>query len=175
MIHKYKQMKKIILGLSILAFMSCEQDKIGFVDNVRLMNEYQQKIDIESKFKIQADALKKKRDSISLAFQTEAQVFQAKADKMSKTKAQQEYAALQQRGQFIGQQLQQEDQKLQNTGQVEMDSIISKVKKEIKTFGKSNNYTYILGGGDGGSVLYGKEARDLTDEVITLLNKNYSK
>jgi len=168
-------MKKIILGLSILAFISCEQDKIGFVDNVRLMNEYQQKIDIEAKFKLQADALAKKRDSISLAFQTEAQAFQAKADKMSKSKAQQEYAAFQQRGQFIGQQLQQEDQKLQNAGQIEMDSIVSKVKSEIKAFGKSNNYTYILGGGDGGSVLYGEQTKDLTDQVITLLNKNYNK
>ena len=33
----------------------------------------------------------------------------------------------------------------------------------------------ILGGGDGGSVLYGQEANDLTDEIVKLLNDKYKK
>ena len=56
-----------------------------------------------------------------------------------------------------------------------MDSIVSKVKKEVKAFGKTNGYTYILGGGDGGSVLYGTEANDLTSQVVKILNDNYKK
>ena len=92
---------------------------------------------------------------------------------MSQAKAQEEYGIMQQRGQFIGQQLQQEDQLLQAAGQTEMDSIVSKVKKEIKAYGKANGYTYILGGGDGGSVLYGTEVNDLTDEIVKILNDNY--
>ncbi|WP_047246890.1 OmpH family outer membrane protein [Maribacter thermophilus] len=166
-------MKKIILGLTILTMSACQQEKIGFVDNVKLMDEYQEKIDVESKFKVKAEALTKKRDSISQAFQMEAQAFQERAQKMSQSKAQQEYAAFQQRGQQIGQQLQMEDQQLQLAGQTEMDSVVSKVKKEIEAYGKSNGYSYILGGGDGGSVLYGKDANDLTDEIIKVLNEKY--
>ncbi|MBQ4913384.1 OmpH family outer membrane protein [Maribacter sp. MMG018] len=166
-------MKKIILGLTILTMSACQQEKIGFVDNVKLMDEYQEKIDVESKFKVKAEALTKKRDSISQAFQMEAQAFQERAQKMSQSKAQQEYAAFQQRGQQIGQQLQMEDQQLQLAGQTEMDSVVSKVKKEIEAYGKTNGYSYILGGGDGGSVLYGKEANDLTDEIIKVLNDKY--
>jgi len=75
----------------------------------------------------------------------------------------------------MGQQLQQEEQLLQLEGQTEMDSIVNKVKKEIKAFGKSNAYTYILGGGDGGSVLYGTEANDLTNEITKILNDKYKK
>jgi len=168
-------MKKIIFGLMILFIASCQQEKIGYVDNVKLMNEYQEKIDIEAKFKVKADALTKKRDSISQAFQIEAQAFQAKAQKMSQSKAQEEYAQFQQKGQFIGQQLQQEDQQLQLEGQTEMDSVVSKVKKEIQAYGKLNGYSYILGGGEGGSVLYGKETNDLTNEIVKLLNDKYKK
>jgi len=166
-------MKNVILVALILLFVSCQQQKIGFVDNVKLMDEYQEKIDVEAKFKTRADALTKKRDSISQAFQIEAQAFQAKAQGMSQKKAQEEYGIMQQKGQFIGQQLQQEDQQLQAAGQTEMDSIVSKVKEEIKAYGKANGYTYILGGGDGGSVLYGAEADDLTDEIVKILNDNY--
>ncbi|HZJ19064.1 MAG TPA: OmpH family outer membrane protein [Pricia sp.] len=168
-------MGKIFLVLAVLGLASCQQVKIGYVDNVKLMNEYQEKIDVEADFKVKADALKKKRDSISQAFQLEAQAFQAEAEKMSQKKAQEQYGQMQQRGQMIGQQLQQEDQQLQAVGQTEMDSIVSKVKKEVQAYGKANGYTYILGGGDGGSVLYGEETNDLTDEVVKLLNDKYKK
>ncbi len=166
-------MKKAILAVLVLGMVSCQQEKIGYVDNVKLMNDYQEKIDVEAKFKVKAEAMAKKKDSISQAFQLEAQAFQAKAQSMSQKKAQEEYGLMQQKGQFIGQQLQQEEQQLQLEGQTEMDSIVSKVKKEIKAYGKAQGYSYILGGGDGGSVLYGLEANDLTDEIVQLLNGKY--
>ncbi|MUH35147.1 OmpH family outer membrane protein [Zobellia amurskyensis] len=168
-------MKNVVVVFLMLVVVSCQQEKIGFVDNVKLMEQYQEKIDVEAGFKVKADALTKKRDSISQAFQMEAQAFQVKAQKLSQAKAQEEYGAMQQKGQMIGQQLQQEDQQLQLLGQTEMDSIISKVKKEVKAYGKANGYSYILGGGDGGSVLYGSDANDLTAEIVKLLNDKYKK
>ncbi|MGB5817992.1 MAG: OmpH family outer membrane protein [Saonia sp.] len=168
-------MKKIAVVLALLAIAACEQNKIGYVDNVKLMDEYQEKIDIEAKFQTKIDALSKKRDSISQAFQIEAQAFQTKAQSMAQNKAQEEYALLQQRGQFIGQQLQQEDQLLQSQGQTEMDSLVGRVKEHIKDYGKINGFTYILGGGDGGSVLYGEEALDLTSAILKELNDKYKK
>lgn len=168
-------MKKIVLAMFLIAAVACEQNKIGFVDNVKLMDGYQEKIDIEARYKVKAEALNKKRDSISQAFQLEAQAFQTKAQSMAQDKAQEEYGVLQQRGQFIGQQLQQEEQQMQSEGQSEMDSLISKVKKEINGYGKSNGYTYILSGGEGGSVLYGNETKDLTQDILKILNDKYKK
>lgn len=168
-------MKKIIVGIIVLTAMACQQNKIGYVDNVKLMDGYQEKIDVEAKFKTKVDALTKKRDSMSQAFQLELQAFQTKAQKMSQKSAQEEYALLQQRGQFVGQQLQQEEQQLQQTSQTEMDSLVSKVKNEIKAYGKANGFTYILGGGDGGAVLYGEDAQNLTDAVLKILNDKYKK
>ena len=168
-------MKKIMVLAIALTAMACQQNKIGYVDSVKLLDSYQEKIDVEARFKTKADAMTKKRDSISQAFQMELQAFQTKAEKMSQQNAQEEYGQLQQRGQFIGQQLQQEEQQLQQTSQVEMDSLVQKVKKEIQAYGKSNGYTYILGGGDGGAVLYGEETKDLTDVVLKILNDKYEK
>ena len=166
-------MKKIFLGITLLAAVACQEQKIGYVDNVKLMDEYQEKIDIEEKYQNQSEALGKRRDSISQAFQMEAQEFQQQAKGLSQEKAQEQYGSLQQRGQMIGQQLQQEEQQLQLQGQTEMDSLINKVRAEIKKYGKENGYTFILGGGNGGSVLYGQESKDLTEEIVKLLNENY--
>ncbi len=159
----------------LISAVACEQNKIGFVDNVKLMDGYQEKIDIESRYKVKAEVLNKKRDSISQAFQLEAQAFQTKAQSMAQDKAQEEYGLLQQRGQFIGQQLQQEEQQMQSEGQTEMDSLISRVKREISGYGKSNGYTYILSGGEGGSVLYGADTKDLTQDILEILNDKYKK
>ena len=168
-------MKKIVLVIFLVVAVACEQNKIAFVDNVKLMDGYQEKIDIEARYKVKAEALNKKRDSISQAFQIEAQAFQTKAQSMAQDKAQEEYGLLQQRGQFIGQQLQQEELQLHSEGQTEMDSLISKVKSEITSYGKSNGYTYILSGGEGGSVLYGTDAKDITQEILKILNEKYKK
>lgn len=168
-------MKKLGVVILVLLFAACQQTKIGYVDNLKLMDGYQEKIDVEAKFKTKLDALTKKRDSISQAFQIEVQAFQAKAQKMAQNKAQEEYGLIQQRGQFMGQQLQQEEQQMQTAGQVEMDSVVSNVKKEIQAYGKANGYTYILTGGDGGSVLYGADAQNLTEEVLKILNESYKK
>ncbi|WP_276389040.1 OmpH family outer membrane protein [Eudoraea chungangensis] len=166
-------MKNLLLVVFVFGIFSCEQTKMGYVDNVRLMNEYQEKIDIETKYQSKTEALAKKRDSISQAFQIEAQAFQVKSKGLSQEKAQEEYGVLQQKGQFIGQQLQQEEQQLQQQGQTEMDSLISKVRKQVKNYGKTNGYSYILTGGDGGSVLYGSDGDNVTDDILKILNANY--
>ncbi len=158
-----------------MSVIACQEQKIGYVDNVKLMDQYQEKIDIEAKYQNKSDALGKKRDSISQAFQIEAQAFQEKAQSMSQQKAQEAYGSLQQRGQMIGQQLQQEEQQLQLEGPTSMDSLIKKVKGQIKAYGKDHGYTYILGGGNGGSVLYGDETKDLTEDILSLLNEQYKK
>ncbi len=165
----------MILAAGLLAVTACQQQKIGYVDNVKLMNEYQEKKDIEQKYQAKSDMLGKKRDSISQAFQQEAQAFQQQAKSMSQQKAQEQYGSLQQKGQQIGQQLQQEEQQLQQQGQTEMDSLISKVREQIRKYGKDNGYTFILGGGNGGSVLYGEDSKDITEDILKRLNDTYKK
>lgn len=166
-------MRRSLAVFVVLLAFGCQQSKFGYVDNVKLMDAYQEKIDLEERYKGRAEALGQKRDSISQAFQLEAQEFQTRAERMSSANAQKEYDLLQQRGQFMAQQLQMEEQQLQQLGQTEMDSVVDRVKEEIRAYGKANNYSYIFGGGEGGSVLYGQEADDLTEALIDILNEKY--
>tara|TARA_R110002012_G_scaffold263456_2_gene446562 strand:- start:232505 stop:233011 length:507 start_codon:yes stop_codon:yes gene_type:complete len=166
-------MKKIIMAFVVFTALSCQESKIGFIDNQKIMADYQEKKDVEAKFQIKVDAFSKKRDSISQSFQMRGQAFQAQAQKMSQSQIEEQSAQFQQEGQFIGQQLQKEQEQLQMQNQTEMDSIISKVKREIQAYGKANGYSFILGGGDGGSVLYGEETKDVTTPILKVLNDKY--
>lgn len=166
-------MKNWIVPVAALLMMSCQQEKIGFVDNVKLMDGYQKKKDVEAAYQIKSEAFTRKRDSISQVFQMEAQDLQNKSEGMSQGKAQEAFTQLQQKGQMVGQQLQQEEQQLQRMGQLKMDSVVQEVRKTIKEFGKANGYSFILTGGEGGSVLFGKEAADVTEDVLKVLNESY--
>lgn len=161
----------------MLAFTSCqEQAKIGFVDNGTVINDYQEKKDIEAKFQAKEEAFRKKADSVGQAFQLEVQETQLTAQKSSQAKAQELMGGLQQKQQMLQQKMQMEQQQLQQSFQTEIDSVISKVKKHVKEYGKSNGYTYILGTSDAAAtVMYGADDKDLTKTILEALNKEYKK
>jgi outer membrane protein len=171
-------MKNILYAAAVmLAFTSCqEQAKIGFVDNGTVINDYQEKKDIEAKFESKEEAFRKKADSVGQAFQLEVQETQLTAQKSSQAKAQELMGGLQQKQQMLQQKMQMEQQQLQQEFQTEIDSVISKVKRHVKEYGKSNGYTYILGTSDAAAtVMYGAADKDLTKTILEALNKEYKK
>ncbi|MEO8932953.1 MAG: OmpH family outer membrane protein [Xanthomarina sp.] len=170
-------MKNIILvALAIVTLVSCDSSlKTGFVDNGELINKYQEKIDIEEKFNIKVETFHKRRDSIGGSLQLEYQTLQEKAKKMTEDQVQQEYQVFSQKQQMLQQRIQMEEQEIQQQSQVQIDSLISKVKKSVKEYGEKNGYTYIFGSNDAGSVMYGKESNDLTQRILEALNNDYNK
>lgn len=172
--NKNLYMKKLslILLTSLLA-VSCNQDKIAFVDNSKLIKEYQERIDLENTYKVKFEKFQSKLDSSSNSLQQELQAFQTDAKKMSQNNAQAKYNELMQKRQQLAQQLQNEEAILnQESGQA-VDSLVKKIRTFVKDYGKTNGYTYILGENEGGNVFYGEASKDITDEVLRSLNNAY--
>jgi len=170
-------MRNIIIALVVLVtFSSCQkQQKIAFVDNTKVVNEFNKKVDFEAKFKTKIEAFNKKADSLQQLIQMEAQLFQTRAAKMKQSKAEEEYNALLQKKQMQDYQLNTEEKALQAEGQKEIDTLVKQVKAFVKEYGKANGYTFILGANEAGSVLYGAEATDITKTVLEALNKDDKK
>ena len=154
--------------LLLITITACQQQKIGFVDNVVLINEYQERVDIEAKLQLKITAFKTRTDSLRSAFELEIKEAELKARKMSQSSIQKLEQILQQRVQLEQQSIAQESQTLN-------DSIVNKVIGFVKDYGMSNNFNYILGSNEAGSVLYGDDAMDLTQEILKSLNEAYSK
>lgn len=166
----------LILAIIILGFTACQEQKIGFIDTGEVVNEYQEKKDVEEEFKGKQEQLRKKNDSISQAFQLEVQEFQVASQKMSQKKAQEKYQELGQKQQLLQQQIQFSEQQLAQTFNAEIDSVIINVKDFAKDYGKKNGYTFILGTSEAtSSILYGEDALDLTKTILDALNADYKK
>ena len=169
-------MKKLaIVFLTIISLTACQQQKIGFVDNGVLINEYQERKDVEATLNTKIEAFKIRTDSLRSAFELEIKEAELKARKMSQSAIQKLSQELQQKEQVLSQRVQFEQQQIAQESQTLNDSLITKVKNFVKAYGESNNYTYILGSNEAGSVMYGEESSDLTQEILKALNLNYTK
>ncbi|WP_138432532.1 OmpH family outer membrane protein [Winogradskyella algicola] len=169
--------RAIALLIILISFSSCqEQQKIGFIDRTKAINEYQAKKDIEDKYKPKNDAYIKRRDSLVKQFEFDYQNAAVKAQRMSPKKQQELAQEFQQRDALLRQQIQFEKEELEKEFTTEIDSAMSKFKTFVKNYGKTNGYTFILGTSDlTNSVMYGSETTDITDAVIKALNEDYKK
>ncbi len=171
---KISQMKKILLSLSgLLLLVSCNQQKIAYVDNSVLINDYLEKQDLENRYNSELEKSKKKADSLSRILKIKFDMLQEEAKNLSKEDAQAAYDAfvVTQRDTRTG--IQMEAQQIAENSQNDIDSLLVKVKGFVNSYGKEHGYTYILGSNEAGSVLYGDEKLDITQEVLTALNENY--
>lgn len=167
-------MKKLaIVFLTIISLTACQQQKIGFVDNSVLINEYQERKDVEARLNTKIEAFKTRTDSLRSAFELEIKEAELKARTMSQSAIQTLSQELQQKEQVLSHRVQFEQQQIAQESQTLNDSIINRVKAFVQNYGKSNNYNFILGSNEAGSVLYGEEASDLTQEILKALNENY--
>jgi len=173
-------MKKafVIIALSILV-VSCDKTaevkevKTAYVDTSVLMKEYTEAKDLEAKYKAQAEEKGRQLQAEITRFKQDAANFQSQAQANGQAWAQQRGAELQKREQQLGYAQQALSQQLQQESGVEMDSLVSGVKKFIKDYGKKNGYSYIYGTGDAASILYAEEKYDITKEVVKALNDKY--
>ena len=164
-----------ICFLILISLTGCQQQKIGFVDNVVLVNDYQERVDIDSKLQLKIKAFKTRTDSLRSAFELEIKEAELRARKMSQSSIQKLSQELQQKEQVLQKSVQIEQQSIAQESQTLNDSIINKVIEFVKDYGKSNNFNYILGSNEAGSVLYGEDTSDLTQEILKALNAAYAK
>lgn len=175
--------KSFLLLVLALATFSCQQQqstsgaselKTAYVDTSKLMEEYTQAKDIESKYKNKSEETGKELEAEIKKFQAEVQNFEKNAQDYGQQWAQKKGQELQKWEQELSYARQALIQNLQVDSSKEMDSLVSNVKKYIKNYGKEKGFDYIYGTGEAASILYAKDAYDITDELIKLLNDKYA-
>ncbi len=174
-------MKKSIVAFAIaITLFSCNKEesatsseKTAYIDTVKLMEEYTESKDLQAKYKEKSEVMGKELEGEVRKFQQEAESFRANAQANGQEWAQRKGAELQKREQQLQYAQQAMGQQLQQESSVERDSIVTKVRKFIKNYGKKNGYTYIYGTGDASTVLYAKDGLDITEKIVKELNDNY--
>lgn len=149
--------------------------KSAYIDTEKLMKEYQESIDFEAKYEAMSNRMKNELESDMKKFQRDVEDLQKNAQSKGMEWAQNRQAELERRQRTLAEKEQNYMKKFQEEGSVERDSMVSKMKRFIKDYGKEKGLDYVFGTGDAATVLYAKEGFDITEEVVKLMNDAYTK
>lgn len=172
--------KLILLSVASLAILSCNKEtpsaekmKTAFIDTAKLLEGNNEAKDLEEKYKVKQEEMGRELQGEAKQFQSEAASFQQNAMIKGQAWAQAKGAELQKREQQLGMKQQAMMQSLQQESGKEMDSLVKRIKNYVKDYGKKNGYDYIYGTGDAATVLYAKDAYDITATISKELNDSY--
>ena len=149
------------------------QFKTAYVDSAKLMKEYDEMKDMESKYKIQFEEKGKSLEAEVAQFQRQVQEFQATARQKGQAWAEQAAAGLQKKEQELQFKQQTLMQSLQKESGEEMEAVVKKVKEHIAEYAKKNKLDYVFNTEDASTVIYSKEGNDITDAMVKELNAKY--
>lgn len=161
--------------LVVLAFISvlavgCQKQKTGFVNTEKVVKEYKDMTNAQDKYGKMNEDMMAELQQKAQEYQTKVQDYQTNMKSLSSSAREKKEEELMQERQQLQQEQQMRTQQLQQESQTAIDSVINKVKDQVKKYGEQNGYDYIYGQNDAGSIMYAKDSYDLTDEVVKALN-----
>lgn len=149
------------LFLSLLACGTQDDQKIVFMDNFKVFEEFELKKEYDSLLFIDQDKFKKQLDSLGFEIQLQEKNPQARLNAEMLKK---EYALYQQK---LSEEL--EAKSSEYTG-----IVYERLNSYVKSYGKEHNYTMILGTDGKGNVMYIDSTADITKDLIKYVNKKYN-
>ncbi len=168
-------MKKVLLIIFITTLSSCNQTKIAYVDVEALMKDYKATVALEDEYKSEQEKIAKKLDSMGAPFKTKLANYYQNAKKMSAKKRSETEQALQQEQQMLQMMQQQASQELQNSTQKKSEEITKRIDSFVANYAKEKGYNLIIGTSGKGTVMYGDDNINITDEILEILNNDFSK
>lgn len=163
-----------ILVISAMLAISCQKEKTAYVDTEELLTEYAELQDVKERFTKENDLIMGDLEVKIKAYQIKEDLFRKNGPSMSRQKQEEKYNELGAEAQQLQQERQTRVGKLQAESQKVIDSLITKVKDKVKAYGEANGYTFIYGSNDAGSVLYGKDEKNVTSVILKEMNDSYS-
>jgi len=164
----------LLLGIVLLAkTVQAQQLKIGYVDVERLKTEFKEFVEAQEKFNRQLAIWQSQADTLQkefIAMQEELERQSALLTEAKRMEKQQQIIAKQREYQeFASKILGPEGEAVRRERELSKP-LIDKINAVIQLVAIRDGYSFILDS-SGGDVLYAKEEMDLTDEVLTQLNR----
>lgn len=164
----------ILLNLGLVFWVKLSVPKLAYVRSVDLVEKYAGMEEGRQLFQTKKNSWQYTVDSLKRKFENQVEVLNKTKSDLSKIEliekeqilknSQQEYYEF---VQGIEDKAAQEDQRI-------TQSVLNQINSFLEQYGKENSYTVILGTTMDGTLLYGDNLIDITDEVLIELNKNYN-
>jgi outer membrane protein len=165
----------LVVGISVGLFIWNRKDapKIAYVRSSVLVSSYSGMKEARAMYKEKMDKWKANIDTLQKDYQQALSRYNMEASDLgsAQKKERETYLRKQEENlrQYAGtleQQAAEEDQKM-------TEGVLNQINTYIKEYGEKNGYDLILGITRDGNIMYGKEAMDITDDVLKGINASY--
>lgn len=149
--------------------------KIAFVRSGEIIYKYAGMKDAQQVFQEKVKAWQANIDTLQSEFHYAANVFSATGSSLPTIEQQQQQEHLRRQEENIAQYRHAIEMKSQEEEKTMTQGVLNQINSFITEYGKEHGYDVILGTTMSGSVLYGNETLDITDDVLQELNRSYTK
>lgn len=162
-----------VAGLSLAFYNQRSQPKIGYVHNARLLSEYQgmkeAQAEYQAKMKMWQANLDTLQSDVSGHIRTfsEGQAgYSADERRLSAQLIDQKKRELLSYKNLIEEKAALEEEQM-------IQSVLAQIDMYVLEFGKSRGYDFVFGVTENGSILYARDAADITESVLLWINKKF--
>lgn len=165
----------VSLGMHAISFTwGVSSNKIAFIRSADLIYKYHGMIEAQNAYRQKMEGMNANMDTLQKDFQLAVSNYNTTAAGLSQQEreVQKELLGTQRNNllQFknaMDARAKEEDEKI-------TQAVLNQVNGFVEEYGKKQGYDIILGTTLSGNLLYGREAIDITEEVLQALNENYS-
>lgn len=163
-------MKKLLVVVFALVISSCTQTKLAYIDLDTVMSEYNEMTALGEELALKQQEMTGELETMQISFQKKVEEYYNNVAKMSAAKKAETEQSLQQEGQMIQGRQQQISQLLQQENLERSEVLIKKMDSIVAEYSKSKGLNLVFGTQGQGTVMYGDEKLDITQNIIEILN-----
>lgn len=161
-----------LVGLSTYIFLK-KENKIAYVRSAVLVEKYHGMLEAREKFNKQKNEMLGRLDTLRLDLERSRNEFLKQAPHFAPTELAQRRGVLERQQTNFVQYSEAIDAKIQEEDQKLTQEVLNQINAFIETYARENDYDLVLGTTNDGSLLFGHEALDITNDLIEKINKHY--
>lgn len=164
-----------VMGLiAVIYLQTRSHDSIVYVDAIKLVNGYTGMKQARKAYEMKSEVWKSNLDSLKSELEIKIKDYQSKQASLSaKEKQLTEEVLKAKEEQFLNYQ-QAISEKIQKEDQELSSQVLAKVNDYIKRYGEKKGYSIIMAATQYGNIVYSDKGKDITEQVLEGLNKEYA-
>lgn len=153
---------------------SLDQKKVAYANTTAVLAEYKGTKESQQIYQRKVEVWQGNLDTLVSSYRGEVKKYQSDEKGMSDKEKDLQIQLLERQEKDLLTYKQSIETKIKEEESLMTSSVIKQVNAYIKEYGKEEGYAMILGVTDDGSVLYGEEQDNMTEELITYINAKYA-
>jgi outer membrane protein len=162
-----------LLGLG--TYQLLKKERTVYVDIGKLMQEYQGMKDAHSDIDKKKAQYQASSDTLLKEWEGELKAYERERKNMSSKEKQLKEELLRNKQQQLSGYTESIQKKAAEEEKKITQAVVNRINEYMNDYGKRKGYTFILGANGSGNIVYADKSRDITEEILNGLQKEYEK